>query len=75
MGRLLFWILLGVIAWAVMKNWTRAGVRRQRPEAPAAERMVRCEACGLNVPESDALTRGGRWFCSREHLEGGRPGS
>jgi uncharacterized protein len=78
MGRLLFWILLGIVAWAGMKHWTRVGVRRGRREGgseSAAESMVRCEVCGLNVPESDALSRGGRWFCSREHLEGRQSGS
>jgi uncharacterized protein len=70
MGRVLIWILLGALAYAMMRSWARIGTARGRREARAPEAMVRCETCGLNVPQSDAFSRGGRWFCSREHLEG-----
>ena len=72
MGRLLFWILLGGIAYAVIKGWMQGGARGGPGPVPGkgdAESIVRCEACGLNVPESDAFSRAGRWYCSREHLE------
>ena len=68
MGRLLFWILLGSLVYALAKGWLRQGPAR-RPTAAASEPMVCCTACGLNVPQSEAHTRGGLWFCSREHLE------
>jgi hypothetical protein len=33
--------------------------------------MVKCEVCGLNLPQSDALAAPGadpkRWFCCEEH--------
>jgi uncharacterized protein len=73
MGRLLFWIILGAIVYAVLKGWARGGGSAPaRRHAAAPETMVRCEACGLNVPESDAFSRDGRWFCSREHLAGAK---
>jgi len=72
MGRLLFWIILGAIVYALLKGWARGGAAAARRRAPAPETMVRCEACGLNVPESDAITRDGRWFCSQEHLTGSK---
>ncbi len=31
--------------------------------------MVRCEQCGLHVPESEAVYRHGKAFCSREHAD------
>jgi len=73
MGRLIFWVLLGVIAYAALKTWARGGTTRSRRPAPAPEMMVRCESCGLNVPESDAFSRSGHWYCSREHLESAHP--
>ncbi len=73
MGRLLIWVLLGMIVYALMRGRMRIGSRRAggRPPhgAKVSEPMVRCQACGLNVPQSEALAREGRWFCSREHLE------
>lgn len=72
MGRILFFILLAVGLYVGYRLW-RAGQRRGaagRTEGQmpvAGEAMVRCEHCGLNVPQSEALTEGGRWFCSEAH--------
>jgi len=30
--------------------------------------MVKCEACGLNLPKSEALEKKELWYCSKEHL-------
>jgi uncharacterized protein len=71
MGRLLFWLVIGAIVYALLKGWARGSRQAtQRRGPPPSEAMVRCEACGLNLPESDALSRDGRWYCSREHLAG-----
>jgi uncharacterized protein len=75
MVRILFWIVLAVVVYAVMKSWSRAGARRRSEADKAPEPIVRCAACGLNVPRSEALARGGQWYCSREHLEQARPGA
>jgi uncharacterized protein len=29
--------------------------------------MVRCDYCGLHVPENEALLSDGRRYCSQEH--------
>jgi uncharacterized protein len=74
MARLLIWILLAVAAYAVVRNWSRAGARRARAAADKGpEAIVSCAACGLNVPQSEAHARAGRWYCSQEHLEHARP--
>ncbi|HEX4597166.1 MAG TPA: PP0621 family protein [Burkholderiaceae bacterium] len=69
MGRLLFWMLLGIVAYVAAKRWAGPSLRRPRRAAPRSEAMVSCAACGLNVPQSEAHGRDGRWYCSREHLE------
>jgi uncharacterized protein len=74
MGKLLVLLLVVLAAYALMK--ALAGPKRasrfdssgsgarQRP----GERMVPCGQCGLNIPESEALTADGRFFCCDEHL-------
>jgi|GEM_PF-2354367 len=67
--RLLFWILIGALAVYVLRSAAGRGVA----SAPAAQRaagsqnMVRCDACKLNLPESDAVAVDGRWACCEEH--------
>jgi len=29
--------------------------------------MVRCDACGINIPKSEAIGSEELWFCSEEH--------
>jgi len=71
MARLLFWVVLAGLVYVVLKNWSR---RRTRAPDKPAEAVVGCVACGLNVPQSEAHLRDGKWYCSREHLERVRPG-
>ncbi|MEO8004156.1 MAG: PP0621 family protein [Betaproteobacteria bacterium] len=33
------------------------------------ENMVRCNACGVHLPTSEAVTSRGEFFCSKEHLQ------
>ena len=82
MGRVLFWLLLGVVVYAVLRSLGRAGrgagsgvgsgAAPGRAPAPS-EDMVRCRVCGLNVPKSDALAAGPDWYCSDEHRRIGAP--
>lgn len=33
----------------------------------APEKMIACNHCGLYLPESEALSADGKFFCNREH--------
>jgi len=33
------------------------------------ENMVRCNACGVHLPTSEAVTSRGEFYCSKEHLQ------
>ena len=77
MGRILFWMLLGLFVYFVWRWWnvkqrlrddrgTGAQKRRAGPEP-----MVPCDVCGLNVPQSEAFPGNGRWYCSDEHRRRG----
>ncbi len=68
--RLLFWALIGVLAYLALRRLARDGQPggRGRPgSSRAAEDMVRCAVCGLNLPKSEALPLDGRWACCAEH--------
>ena len=73
MGRIVFWMLLAMLGYAMLKHWSRGNAGRARPRL-GSEKMVSCSTCGLNVPQSEALARDGRWYCSSEHLEKARSG-
>lgn len=74
----LLWGLLIYLAW----RWFSASQRKEPPGAgvpPAqgpeavigsAEKMVRCEHCGVHLPASEALaTPDARHYCSEQHRD------
>lgn len=83
MGRILFFVLLALAAYIGYRWWrirqfgggaSSSGARGARAGGET-EAMVRCEACGLNLPKSDALAApdggGRRWYCCEEHRRQG----
>ena len=81
MGRILFFLLLGLAVY-VGWRWWRVQQSRGQHSAKAAKRaaesMIRCDVCGLNLPESEALpalrNEAGRWYCCEEHRRQGERG-
>lgn len=63
-------LLVGiVIIYLLLKKYFR---NLQRPDTAvrppaAAENMVRCAQCGVNVPQTEAFFSRGEYFCSDEH--------
>ncbi len=80
MFRLLLWVGLGYLIYRMLSPRRPAGYRRDRVQpgrgesgnAGTGEKMVKCSVCGLYVPESEAESAAGRFFCSRECREKGR---
>lgn len=78
MGRILFWLLLALAAY-IGYRWLR--VKQQPREVRGAggpdrvETMVRCDVCGLNLPQSEAIGAADRWYCSEEHRSRAARGS
>jgi len=78
MGRILFFVLLGIALYVAFRIWRigqRRGDDRGAPRATGGEDMVRCRHCGLNLPRSEAVGEAGDWYCSAEHRRLGRSGS
>jgi hypothetical protein len=90
MGRILFFLLL---ALAIYIGWRMWRMQQSRPRGDAqprdrgavVERMVRCDVCGLNLPQSEALPAPAatetsdapaaaaavRWYCCDAHRRQG----
>ncbi len=75
-GRLLLWVVLGFVAWWMLRGNRRVapppGAQPARPTAKAApEAMVDCAHCGLHFPASEAVRDGARVFCCSAHRDAG----
>jgi uncharacterized protein len=70
MGRIVFWLLVIAAAY-VGYQWLRAKqqleAKRDAAGGSKIETMVRCEVCGLNLPESEAVGAAGHWYCGEDH--------
>ena len=66
--KLLLLILAAVVVYMILSSAARKRAAKKRPAAVTpAEAMVPCAHCGVNLPRSEALEAGGRFFCSEEH--------
>lgn len=64
-----------VVAYGLWRGQRQAAVRQAGAPQPGPGRlpqpMVACAHCGLHLPQSDALTREGRPYCSEAHRRAG----
>jgi uncharacterized protein len=65
-------VLFGL--WLVLRFIKRALARRHSgpPSAPPPADMLRCDYCGMFVPRGDAVTTGGKVYCSDQHADADR---
>jgi len=72
MGRILFFVLLAVVAyvgWQWMQRAGRRGTVARDEAKPLPQAMVSCAACGLHLPRQEALAAGERFYCCEEHRQ------
>lgn len=77
MGKLVFWLGVIVLIWGgarflsilQRKDEAARAQREQLGPGPDASRepVVKCETCGIYVPESEAVRVGSLTYCSPEH--------
>lgn len=64
-------LLIAFWFWRAAREAAR-GEPPPGPAKPTAEpprlEMVRCETCGIHLPESDAVRANAAYYCSVEHL-------
>lgn len=67
MGKLITLVLLVLLGIYLYRRLTRRDDTAAAPENRAVEDMVRCKVCGVNLPRSEAILSGGRFYCCDEH--------
>jgi uncharacterized protein len=89
MGKIVFWLLVGLAAYGAWRLFTVSQRRQERSRAtdaskqsgadqPLAEPMVACEHCGLRVPRSEAFRShrsAALHYCSDAHRQDAEGGS
>jgi uncharacterized protein len=71
--KILLLIVIGFVVWGVFRAYQRSLSRPGRPTAEkAAEDMVKCAHCGVNLPRSEAIYSGGDFYCTPEHQQRGK---
>ncbi|MCG7601904.1 hypothetical protein MHM84_19345 [Halomonas sp. McH1-25] len=64
----LFWA--GLKLYRMYREWKLSqDEETHRQQQLDNGRMVRCSFCRVHLPEDEALSQEGRWFCSREHRD------
>lgn len=73
--KFLFWLaVLALVGWLWQQRGRRGSAGRVRHEPPV-RRMVACARCGVHLPEDEAVSLGGKSYCSPAHRDedAGRP--
>lgn len=68
MKYLLLFGVLGLVYWF----WRKGRERENPPETvkeASVDRMVRCDQCGVYLPESDSVRSGDAYFCNAAHRD------
>lgn len=75
--RILFVIAAIVIVFMIARTLLKRPKKTLQQDARKpleAEKMVRCDHCGLHVPEHEAILTDGHRYCSPEHERQARLG-
>lgn len=60
-------ILIAVAVVVIYLALTRNKRAAAPPSSKPAEKMVRCEVCGVHLPQDESVAAHGRYFCSDAH--------
>ena len=66
--RILVLIAIALLLYIIVGSMLRKR-KRFPPTDSSAEKMVRCDHCGLHVSEQEAISADNKYYCSRSHLE------
>ena len=65
-------IAIALVIWLIyraLRNQAEKLQRREQKTRPRVANVVKCEFCGVHVPETEAVKSHGRLFCSPEHRD------
>lgn len=63
MLKLILIVVAVILIYMVLTRGKRVGATSAKP----LKNMVRCEVCGVHLPQDDSVTAEGRFFCSEAH--------
>ena len=69
-GRILLILILIAIAILAYRRLKRVSSRPQAKRKTTTGRMVQCTTCGLYLPEQEAISHQGKYYCSPAHRDG-----
>ena len=66
-------IAIALVIWITITLWRRHVQSRKKVRKPKGRprvtAMVRCDHCGVHVPEKEVVRSGDRNYCSPEHRD------
>ena len=68
MIKLILVLLLGWVGISLFKRFMSSN-SSQSEKTETGQKMLACCVCDTHVPESDAIIKNGKIFCSQEHSE------
>ena len=68
MIKLILVMLLGWAGFTLFKKYLNPSLTGT-VKTESGEKMVACSVCDTHIPESDAIIKDGKTFCSIEHSE------
>ena len=66
--KLLLVLLLGWIGFILFKKFINP-TEGNKTNSDSGQKMVACEVCETHIPESEAIIKNGKIYCSKEHSE------
>lgn len=60
-------IILFLAIWLIGRIIRKLLIHDQGPDKGAIPRMVRCEYCGLFLPENETIVSGNHFYCCKQH--------
>lgn len=72
MGQIIRLLIIAIVIWIVVQLIRRVFFppvpKSDNSGAGQTPRMLRCDRCGVHVPETHALRVAEKIYCSKEHL-------
>ena len=66
--KLILVMLLGWIGFTLFKKFIKP-TESNKVSSDSGKKMVACAVCDTHIPESEAIVKNGKTYCSKEHSE------
>lgn len=68
--RLILILIIGWLIWTALRPMFHSRPKSTKTKSPGeVENMVRCDYCGLNLPEREAIYEDNHYYCSEAHRQ------